>query len=148
MFALIALSYLLSINAFVWQPMGALRVLRKAPEGASELASRTLHMSAGSSFSPVVDIKPATTFMGCVSQAVDAATAALADGQQLMEIDFPSLPIEYLEDSASSARDIADANTRWAFEFAKSFTYRGKVAIIYPDGPELQDAIRYCDISL
>ena len=93
------------------------------------------------------EIDPATTFMGCVQQAVTSVSTALADGHQLMEVDFPSLPIEYLEDSSSSARDIADANTRWAFEFAKSFTHRGKVALIYPDYAELMDAVRYVDMD-
>jgi len=40
------------------------------------------------------------------------------------QVEFPPLPLEFLEDSASSARAIADANTRWALEFAKSFTDR------------------------
>ena len=43
-------------------------------------------------------------------------------GENLLEVEFPPLPLEYLEDSSSSARDVSDANTRWAIEFAKSFT--------------------------
>ncbi len=32
-------------------------------------------------------------------------------------------------------RDVADANSRWAIEFAKTFTERGQVSIIYPGVP-------------
>ena len=86
------------------------------------------------------------TFLDCVKQAVVGARAALDDGQTLIEVEFPPLPLEFLEDSSSSARDIADANTRWAFEFAKSFTERGQVSIIYPDAAELEDAVKYVDM--
>jgi hypothetical protein len=64
---------------------------------------------------------PPNSFLGCVVQAKDSVRAALNDGYKLIEVEFPPLPLDYLEDSASSARDIADANTRWAVEFAKSF---------------------------
>ena len=81
----------------------------------------------------------------CVEQAVSASKKSLAIGDKLLEVEFPPLPLEVLEDSASSARDIADANTRWAVEYAKSFTeiLGGQVTILYPDDPELRDAIRY-----
>lgn len=65
---------------------------------------------------------PPTTFLNCVKQAVVGAKKALEIGENLLEIEFPPLPLEYLEDSSSSARDVSDANTRWAIEFAKSFT--------------------------
>jgi len=91
---------------------------------------------------------PPTTFLKCVEQAVTGARKAMENGDKLMEVEFPPLPLEVLEDSASSARDIADANTRWAVEFAKSFTETlGQVTILYPDDPELQDAIRYVDMK-
>jgi len=51
-----------------------------------------------------------------------------------------------LEDSSSSARDIADANTRWATEYARSLSPEvGQVTILYPDEPELNDAIKYVE---
>lgn len=102
-----------------------------------------LHMNAALS-------TPPTTFLACVEQAAKATRRCLDQGTDtLMEVlsreiyihkhtrtlhhpasliayitqvEFPPLPLEFLEDSASSARDIADANTRWALEFAKSFT--------------------------
>lgn len=91
---------------------------------------------------------PPTTFLKCVQQAVVGAKKALAIGENLLEIEFPPLPLEYLEDSSSSARDVSDANTRWAIEFAKSFTDTlGQVTILYPDDAELQDAIKYVDME-
>lgn len=94
---------------------------------------------------PTLSATP-STFLDCVKQAVIATQEAINQGHKLIEVEFPPLPLEYLEDSSSSARDIADANTRWAFEFAKSFTSMGKVSIVYPDNPELQDAIKYVDM--
>ncbi len=91
--------------------------------------------------------EPATTFMGCVQQAISASRLAFDEGTKLIEVEFPPLPIEYLEDSSSSARDIADANTRWAFEFAKNFADKGKITIIYPDKAELDDAVKYVDME-
>ena len=91
---------------------------------------------------------PPTTFLNCVKQAVVGAQKALAIGENLLEVEFPPLPLEYLEDSSSSARDVSDANTRWAIEFAKSFTDTlGQVTILYPDDAELQDAIKYVDME-
>lgn len=89
--------------------------------------------------------EPARSFLDCVRQSAEGARLAYDNGIKLMEVEFPPLPLEYLEDSSSSARDIADANTRWAVEFAKSFSDIGKVSIIYPDQPELDEAIKYVD---
>ena len=102
--------------------------------------SHHMHMSVSLS-------SPPTTFIECSRQAAIATRKCMEQGQVLMEVEFPPLPLEYLEDSSSSARDIADANTRWAIEFAKSFTNRGQISIIYPDKPELDDAIRYVDMK-
>lgn len=88
-----------------------------------------------------------TTFIECARTAATAARLAIDNGETLLEVEFPPLPLEYLEDSSSSARDIADANSRWAIEFAKKFTDIGKVSIIYPDQPELDDAIKYVDMN-
>jgi len=91
---------------------------------------------------------PPKSFINCVKQAVEAAKKSLSNNDKLMEVEFPPLPLEYLEDSSSSARDIADANTRWALEFAKSFGETGlKVSVIYPDQAELDDAIKYVDMG-
>ena len=55
---------------------------------------------------------PPTSFINCVQQAIEATKKALSNGDKLIEVEFPPLPLEVLEDSSSSARDIADANTR------------------------------------
>ena len=87
--------------------------------------------------------EPPKTFLDCVKQAAAATKAALKDGNKLIEVEFPPLPLEVLEDSSSSARDIAEANTLWATEFAKSLINLGQVSIVYPDQPELDDAVKY-----
>ena len=89
--------------------------------------------------------EPARSFLDCVKQSVVSSKQLLAEGANLIEVEFPPLPLEYLEDSASSARDIADANTRWAVEFAQGMAEMGKVSIIYPDQPELDAAIKFVD---
>jgi hypothetical protein len=88
---------------------------------------------------------PPSNFLDCVRQAAQGAKKAIADGYKLVEVEFPPLPLEFLEDSSSSARDIADANTRWAIEFSRTFVENGLVSIIYPDQPELDDAINFVD---
>lgn len=35
----------------------------------------------------------------------------------------------------------------WAIEFAQAFSSEGKVSIVFPDQPELDDAIRYVDME-
>ena len=87
--------------------------------------------------------EPPKTFSDCVKQAAAGAKQALSEGITLLEVEFPPLPLEVLEDPSSSARDIAEANTRWATEFATFFIDLGKVSIIYPDQPELDSAIKY-----
>lgn len=89
---------------------------------------------------------PPKTFIDCARLSATAARKALDDGENLIEVEFPPLPLKFLEDSTSSARDIADANTRWAIEFSKSFVDLGLVSIIYPDQPEVDDAIKYVDM--
>lgn len=89
---------------------------------------------------------PAKTFLECTRQAIAATRRALNDGNKLLEVEFPPLPLDYLEDSSSSARAIADANTRWAIEFAQGLADLGKIAIIYPDKAELNDAVMYANL--
>lgn len=35
----------------------------------------------------------------------------------------------------------------WAIEFAQAFSSEGKVSIVFPDQPELDDAVRYVDME-
>ena len=87
---------------------------------------------------------PPSTFIECARKAAECTSLAIESGERLMEVEFPPLPLEYLEDSSSSARAVSDANSRWALEFAtKLSSSYGKVSIIYPDQPELDDGIKY-----
>lgn len=52
---------------------------------------------------------------------------AFADGINLVEVEFPPLQQDYLEDSGSSAYDVSSANVRLASRFAQSFAAEGKV---------------------
>jgi Domain of unknown function (DUF1995) len=68
---------------------------------------------------------------------------AINDGHKLVEVEFPPLAQEFLEDSTSSAYDISRANVRLASQFGEFFSIGGKrVAILLPDEPELEQAIR------
>ena len=89
--------------------------------------------------------EPARSFKDCVKQSVISTRKMLEEGNTLIEVEFPPLPLDYLEDSASSARDIADANTRWAIEFAQGMAELGQISIIYPDQPELEAAVKFVD---
>ena len=53
--------------------------------------------------------------------------AAFADGLNLVEVEFPPLQQDYLEDSGSSAYDVSSANVRLAARFAQSLAADGKV---------------------
>lgn len=86
---------------------------------------------------------PPRTFIESVRLAGAAVRRALVDGETLLEVEFPPLPLEYLEDSASSARDIANANTQWAVEMGKLLADFGQISLIFPDQPELDDALQY-----
>ena len=54
--------------------------------------------------------------------------AAFADGLNLVEVEFPPIQQDYLEDSGSSAYDVSSANVRLASRFAQSFAAEGKVS--------------------
>ena len=71
-------------------------------------------------------------------QAYNAASAALKDGHQLLEIDFPPLSAADMANQASSANSIGAANVGLATDLAKYFTREGKtVVILVPDKDEL-----------
>lgn len=54
---------------------------------------------------------------------------AFEDGFNLVEVEFPPLQQDYLEDSGSSAYDVSSANVRLASRFAQSFAAEGKVGL-------------------
>jgi hypothetical protein len=86
---------------------------------------------------------PPNTFPDCIKQAVISTNMAIERGDLLLEVEFPPLPLAFLDDQSVSARDISNANTRWALAFAQAFSANGLVSIIYPDQAELEDALMY-----
>ncbi|CAM9366030.1 unnamed protein product [Ectocarpus sp. 6 AP-2014] len=105
-------------------------------------------MSSSSSDSPPTQtpkserLEPApSTFEQCIRQAQGAVEDAFEDGFNLVEVEFPPLQQDYLEDSGSSAYDVSSANVRLASRFAQSFAAEGKeVSILLPDEAELDQA--------
>lgn len=59
---------------------------------------------------------------------------AFEDGFNLVEVEFPPLQQDYLEDSGSSAYDVSSANVRLASRFAQSFAAEGKVGLASSQG--------------
>lgn len=150
MFAgIIAAVYLLSINAFVtkttmvtsWNSYHKTTIYDKVSDKGGYSRQSRILMSSVQAKSV-----PARTFIDSVGQAATAVRQAIEDGEKLIEVEFPPLPLEYLEDSSSSARDLSQANTRWAIELGKRLADRGPVSIIYPDQPELEDALAYVNM--
>lgn len=73
-------------------------------------------------------------------QAYNAATAAIADGHKLLEVEFPPLTASEMVNQASSANSISAANTELAIDLAEYFVREGKnVAIMVPDYEELEN---------
>jgi hypothetical protein len=86
---------------------------------------------------------PPQTMAQCLQQAQDATVAAIQDGDILMDVEFPPLSADLMEDPNTSAEDLAGANTRLATKYAQNLasTLGKKVAIMYPDVPELERAV-------
>lgn len=86
---------------------------------------------------------PPQTMAQCLAQAQGAAIQAVDDGDVIMEVEFPPLPADIMEDPNTSAQDVSAANTKLAVKFAAAFAERrGKrVAIMYPDTAELERAV-------
>lgn len=112
-------------------------------------ARRAVALSMTSSDAPPAQtpmserLEPApSTFEQCIRQAQAATAQAFADGFNLVEVEFPPLQADFLEDSGSSAYDVSGANVRLAARFAQSFAAEGKeVAVLLPDEPEVERAV-------
>ncbi|KAJ1453479.1 hypothetical protein M885DRAFT_443688 [Pelagophyceae sp. CCMP2097] len=76
----------------------------------------------------------------CLAQAQAATVQAIQDGIRIMEVEFPPLPADRLDQPDTSAYDISKANTDLAVSFASGLEKQmGKrVAILYPDVAELE----------
>ncbi|KAG5184958.1 hypothetical protein JKP88DRAFT_163085 [Tribonema minus] len=92
---------------------------------------------------PLESNEPApATFVQCIQQAAKAANKAIQDGYKLVEVEFPPLSVDFMEDTSSSAYDISRANVRLASQFGEFFSIEGKrVSVLLPDEPELERAV-------
>merc|ERR1719310_1474213 len=67
---------------------------------------------------------PPQTMAQCLQQAQDATVAAIEDGQILMDVEFPPLAADLMDDPNTSAGDMAGANTRLAIKYAQGIVAR------------------------
>lgn len=84
---------------------------------------------------PIADFNkspPPRSFAMCVDQAYLSCEAAIRDGKKLIEVEFPPLPQQALDNGALGADVILDAQISHARQFARYFTGK-KVAIVFPD---------------
>jgi len=83
---------------------------------------------------------PPGSFFQLQQDCLAAAQRAIADGQKLMEVEFPPLPANVLELDDVSAYDVAQANLQLAVEFSRGMVQAkgpiSKVSILLPDEDE------------
>jgi len=88
---------------------------------------------------------PPGSFFQLQADCLAATQRAIADGQTLMEVEFPPLPASVLELDDVSAYDVAQANLQLAVEYARGMVQgKGsiqKVAVLLPDEDEKEIAI-------
>jgi hypothetical protein len=92
---------------------------------------------------------PPESFQLLIEQAAESADAAIADGNLLLEVEFPPLPVSQLEDSSLSAYDILAQNLQLAVEFLKRLKPNEatgmprKIALTLPDAAERARAEKF-----
>jgi len=88
---------------------------------------------------------PPASFFQLQQDCLAAAQRAIADGQRLMEVEFPPLPANVLELDDVSAYDVAQANLQLAVEFSRGMVQaKGpieNISILLPDEDEKAIAI-------
>ncbi len=88
---------------------------------------------------------PPASFFQLQQDCLAATQRAIADGQRLMEVEFPPLPANVLELDDVSAYDVAQANLQLAVEFSRGMVQaKGpieKISILLPDEDEKAIAI-------
>jgi hypothetical protein len=105
---------------------------------------------------------PPQSFYQLGVNCVRAAELAIADGNKLIEVEFPPLPAAVLDMDDVSAYDVAAANFNFALDFAKAFAAKSKtvedgsdgknkiptnVAILFPDEAEKNIALENTSTS-
>ena len=92
---------------------------------------------------------PPDSFNMLLDEAAAATDLAIADGQLLIEVEFPPVPISKLEDSSLSAYDILSANLQFVVEYAKRLKKDDatgaprKIALTLPDASERSRSIKF-----
>lgn len=91
---------------------------------------------------------PPSSFFELQQDCVRSARLARRDGYKLLEVEFPPLPAAVLEMDDVSAYEVAAANLNLALDFSKGMLAADqnegspkKIAILFPDEPELKFAI-------
>ena len=98
--------------------------------------------AAAAAAPPKYPAMPASFGEACETAAA-ATKAAMDEGGNLFEVEFPSLPSQLLDDPTLSADDLTRANVNLAVKFATSFALAGKkIVIALPDTAELALAIK------
>lgn len=87
---------------------------------------------------------PPASFYELQKDCIQATKAALADGLDLLEVEFPPLPAAVLELDDVSAYDVAQATLKLAIDYAKGIVasdVKSNVAIMLPDESEAKISI-------
>ena len=92
---------------------------------------------------------PPDSFATLIDEAAAATDAAIADGNYLMEVEFPPVPLSKLEDSSLSAYDILAANLQFVVEYVKRLQpdpatgAPRRIALTLPDSAERRRASKF-----
>lgn len=92
---------------------------------------------------------PPQSFFELQQNCQRAAELAIADGFQLLEVEFPPLPASVLEMDDVSAYDIAMTNLKLAVDFGKAFASDDyKVGVLLPDEAEREIIVEKVGASI
>lgn len=146
------ISFFFVASAAALRPTPAIIALRPTPTVATPRSCRLLASEAADAVAGgvgAVGSLPPDSFAELIEHAAESTALAVSDGSNLLEVEFPPLPISTLEDSSLSAADIIGVNLRLCVEYCKKLTgpdgpSGGKpIAITLPDVAELRRAVKY-----
>ena len=123
-----------------------------APEAVAETPASAATATAATPNDAGTTTMPPDSFRDLIDQVAQSINEAVANGQYLMEVEFPPLPVSKLEDSALSSYDITGANLQLALELSKRLlrpggvANGGEVALTLPDIPERRRAAEFLGV--
>jgi len=126
---------------------------RARAQAQAQAQDATIHMKQSAPSSSTKEDSrlepPPATFFQAIKQAQAAVSKAIADGERLLEVEFPPLPAEQMESSSTSSYDVSDANFRLALDFVKRFVEDGfgTVVLALPDLVEKDRLVQMCGDS-